>query len=110
MAAAQGAVAADNAIGNAARTVDMCALPRVTFTSPQTASAGMTEVEAAAQGLAVDSRLLGVHILAEGAGEVIAAAVYAIKVGMTVAELAETWSPSLTMAEGLRLTAQKRSA
>lgn len=38
VAAAQGSVAADNAIGKAGRSVDWTALPRVTFTSPQIAS------------------------------------------------------------------------
>jgi len=36
----------------------------------------------------------------------IAAAVYAIRAQMTVADLADTWSPYLTMSEGLRLAAQ----
>lgn len=136
VAAAQGTVAADNAVGRAGRTVDWTALPRVTFTSPQLAAVGMTEEEAVKAGYRIDSRvldldavpralvnrdtrglfklvaeegsgrLLGVHIAADNAGEVIAAAVYAIKNAMTVRELAETWAPYLTMAEGLKLAAQ----
>jgi len=136
VAAAQGSVVADNAIGKVGRTVDWTALPRVTFTTPQVASAGMTEDEAAKTGLKVESRVLpldvvpralvnretrglfkvvaeqgggrvlGVHILAENAGDVILAGVYAVKKKMTVQELAETWAPYLTMAEGLKLTAQ----
>jgi mercuric reductase len=51
-------------------------------------------------------RLLGVHVLAEGAGEVITAATYAITAGMTVDQLAGTWHPYLTMGEGLKLAAQ----
>lgn len=51
-------------------------------------------------------KVLGVHMLAQGAGEVIQAAVYAIKFGLTVTDLAETWAPYLTMAESLRLAAQ----
>ncbi|MEX2031681.1 MAG: mercury(II) reductase [Dehalococcoidia bacterium] len=136
VAAAQGTVAADNAIGGAGRTVDFTALPRVTFTSPQIAAAGMTEEEAVKAGHRIDSRvlhldavpralvnrdtrglfklvaeegtgrLLGVHVLADSAGEVIAAAVHALRARMTVKELAETWAPYLTMAEGLKLAAQ----
>ena len=53
-----------------------------------------------------NDKILGVHILAEGAGEVIQAGVYAIKFGFTVADLADTWHPYLTMAEGLKLAAQ----
>jgi len=51
-------------------------------------------------------RVRGVHVVADGAGEMIAAAVYAIRAQMTVADLADTWSPYLTMSEGLRLAAQ----
>jgi mercuric reductase len=32
--------------------------------------------------------------------------VYAVKKGMTIAEVAETWAPYLTMAESLKLAAQ----
>lgn len=136
LAAAQGAVAAENALTGAGRTVDLSALPRVTFTSPQIASVGMTEEQALAEGLAVESRtlelgavpraivdrdtrglvklvaeaetgrLLGAHVLAEGAGEVILAGVYAVAQRMTVTQVAETWAPYLTMAEGLKLAAQ----
>jgi mercuric reductase len=136
VAAAQGTVAADNAIGGAGRTLDMRALPRVTFTSPQIGAVGMTEEQAVAEGRDVESRslelgavpraivnrdtrgvvklvaergsgeVLGVHVLAEGAGEVILAGVYAVAGRMTVAQIAETWAPYLTMAEGIKLAAQ----
>ena len=53
-----------------------------------------------------DRQGLGVHMLADGAGNVIQAAVYAIKYGLTTTDLSETWSPYLTMAESLRLAAQ----
>lgn len=127
---------ADNAISKAGRSVDWTALPRVTFTSPQIASVGMTGDEAAKAGHRVESRtlelsavpralvnrdtrglvklvadeesgrILGVHLLAESAGEVILAGVYPVRKGMTVGEFAETWAPYLTMAEGLKLAAQ----
>jgi mercuric reductase len=51
-------------------------------------------------------RLVGASILAEGAADVIESAVLAIVRGMTVQELAGTWAPYLTMAEGLKLAAQ----
>jgi mercuric reductase len=51
-------------------------------------------------------RLLGVHLLASNAGEVIQAAVYALTAGFTTAQLADTWAPYLTMGEGLKLAAQ----
>jgi mercuric reductase len=40
------------------------------------------------------------------ADDAILGAVYAVKLGMTTQELADTWAPSLTMGEGLRLAAQ----
>jgi mercuric reductase len=136
VAAAQGALVADNALSGADRAMDYTALPRVTFTRPNIASVGLTDAQAIAAGHACScrvvelrhvprarvsldtrglfkivadahtGRVLGVHVLAESAGEVILAGVYAVKFGLTVDDLAETWAPYLTMAEGLRLTAQ----
>lgn len=51
-------------------------------------------------------KILGVHLLARGAGEVILAGTYAIKAKMTVTQRAETWVPYLTMTEVLKLAAQ----
>lgn len=51
-------------------------------------------------------KVLGVHLLAAGAGDVILAGVYAITQGMTVTELASTWAPYLTMGEAIRLAAR----
>jgi mercuric reductase len=125
-----------SAPGTTPRTLDYTALPRVTFTSPAIAAVGLTDAEVAEAGLPCDCRvldlefvpralverdtrglvklvanadtgkILGVHALAEGAGELITAAVYAIGAGLTVDQLAHTWHPYLTMAESLKLTAQ----
>ncbi|MCA1675238.1 MAG: FAD-dependent oxidoreductase, partial [Actinobacteria bacterium] len=46
VAAAQGTVAADNAIGDAGRKMDYTALPRVTFTTPNIAAVGLTDQQA----------------------------------------------------------------
>jgi mercuric reductase len=51
-------------------------------------------------------KVLGVHALSNGAGDLILAAVYAIKFGLTVTDLATTWAPYLTMSEALKLVAQ----
>jgi mercuric reductase len=126
--------AAINALGGTDR-VDYTGLPQVTFTRPQLASAGLTETEALDQGYSCDcrvldlsdvpralanrdtrggvklvadaetGRVLGVHALAEGAGEIMLAATYAIKAGFTVDQVADTWAPYLTMAESLRIVA-----
>jgi mercuric reductase len=135
-AAAQGSAAAANALFSAERTVDYAALPRVTFTAPAIASAGLTEAGLAGAGVRCDCRVVpreavpralvardthgvvklvaeagtgrirGAHVVADGAGEVITAAVYAIRARMTVADLAGTWAPYLTMSESLRLAAR----
>lgn len=51
-------------------------------------------------------RLRGAHVLADGAGDVIATAVYALANQMTVHDMAALWCPYLTMAEALKLAAQ----
>jgi mercuric reductase len=115
--------------------VDYAGMPAVIFTRPQLASAGLTEAEAVARGRVTASRVLsledvpralanretrgavklvadagtgkvlGVHAAAGGAGDLLLAATYAIKAGMTVDDIADTWAPYLTMAESLRLAA-----
>jgi mercuric reductase len=51
-------------------------------------------------------RIVGATVVADGAGDVIQGAVYAIQFGLTSEQLASTWAPYLTFAEGLRLAAQ----
>jgi mercuric reductase len=46
VAAEHGALAVDNAFDGAGRRIDYSALPRITFTNPTIASAGITEAEA----------------------------------------------------------------
>src|SRR5579875_2776797 len=107
--------------------VDLTGLPRVIFTAPQVAAAGLTEAEARAAGhdvavsvLGLDAvpralvnqdtrsviklvaeaasgRLLGASVVADGAGDVIQSAVLAVRHGITVTELAATFHPYLTM-------------
>ncbi|MBT9281950.1 MAG: mercury(II) reductase [Hydrogenibacillus schlegelii] len=134
VAAHAGAVAAENALGGE-RTAALEAVPRVLFTSPALARVGLTEAEARRMGRAVRTatldlgqvpraivgretdgvfklvvdaptgRLLGASVVAEDAGEVIAAATLAVRAGLTVRDLRETLFPYLTMAEGLKLAA-----
>ncbi|CAN5860061.1 mercury(II) reductase [soil metagenome] len=136
VAALSGNIAAQHALRGTGRTIDLTTMPRVTFTTPAIASVGITEAEARERGksplvsvvpleivpralvdqdttglikLVADSRdgrLLGAHILAENAGEVIQAAVMAIKYRANVDDIADTFHPYLTMAEGLKLAAQ----
>jgi mercuric reductase len=139
VSAYEGALAVDNALLGAGRRTDFTGLPRVTFTSPQVAGAGLTEAEAVGAGFEVETsvlplaavpralvnhdthglvklvaeastkRLLGASVLAEGAGDVIQSAVLAIRHNITTSELAATFHPYLTMAEGLKLAAQSFS-
>ncbi len=134
VAAMAGKIAARNALGSSEQ-VDYTGLPSVLFTSPQLASAGITEADAIAAGYrcacrflrlsdvpraianhdtrggikvvadADTGKVLGIHALADTAGEMMLAATYAITAGFTVTQLADTWAPYLTMAEGIRLTA-----
>jgi len=135
VAAYQGRLAAENALTATPRAVDLRAVPSVIFTEPQIASVGLTRTQAQAAGFAVQStdlplgavpraqvnvesegvfvlvadaasgRLLGVQVVAGNAGEVIYAATLAVKYGLTVTDLVESFAPYLTMAEGLKLGA-----
>jgi len=135
VAAYEGALAADNALGGS-REVDLTTVPGVIFTTPSVATVGLTETIARALGrdvktsvlpagavpralanratagvfkLVADAktdRILGAHVVGENAGEVIYAATLAVKFHLTVADLTSTFAPYLTMAEGLKLAAQ----
>ncbi len=136
VAAHEGALAVDNALSGAGRTLDFGALPGVIFSDPQVATVGLTEQRAREEGLEVETsvlpleavpralvnrdtlgviklvseagtgRLLGAHVVAENAGEMIYAATLAVKFGLTVSDLADGFAPYLTMSEGLKLAAQ----
>jgi mercuric reductase len=136
VSAYQGAVAAGNALLGEAREVNLTGLPRVIFTTPPAAGAGLTEAQARDAGYQVTTSvlpatavpralvnhdtagvtklvadaatgvLLGASVVGEGAGDVIQTAVLAIRHHVTVAELAATFHPYLTTAESLKLAAQ----
>ncbi len=136
VAAKHGGIVVGNAFDGAGVRVDYRALPRITFTTPTIASAGLTEAQALAQGHRCDcrvlnlehvpralvsrnthglvklvadadtDRILGAHIVGDGAGDVILAASLAIEQQMSVKQLASGWNPYLTLGEGLHLAAQ----
>jgi pyruvate/2-oxoglutarate dehydrogenase complex dihydrolipoamide dehydrogenase (E3) component len=54
---------------------------------------------------AATDRLVGAHILAPEAGEMIQTAVLAIRFGITLTQLQETLFPYLTNMEGIKLAA-----
>src|SRR5216684_2275063 len=136
VAAYEGSIAARNALENAGQKVDFHSLPRVIFTSPTFAAAGLTDAQANAQGFSCECRvlpmsavaralvnrdtrgfvkivaeagtgkILGASIVADGAGDVIHSAVLAIQFGLTTDDIANTWAPYLTFAEAFKLAAQ----
>ena len=136
VAGTHGTMVVDNAFGDAGRKVDYSYLPRVTFTTPNLAAVGLTDAQVADAGIECTCRVLplayvpraivnrdtrgvvkvvaevgtgkvvGIHIAAANAGDAILAATYALEAGMTVDQLASTWAPYLTMAEGIKLAAQ----
>ncbi|MEC5423880.1 mercury(II) reductase [Virgibacillus sp. C22-A2] len=135
VAAYEGGIVADNAIGGLNKKLDLSVVPAVTFINPSIATVGLTEEEAKEQGyevktsvLSLDAvpralvnrettglfkmvadvktlKVLGVHVVSENAGDVIYVATLAVKFGLTVEDLKDSLAPYLTMAEGLRLTA-----
>ncbi len=135
VAAYAGGLAAENALTGAGRVYDLLPLPRVTFTDPQIASVGLGEAQAKERGFKVKTavlqlkdvpraivardtrglikliaeaetgKLLGAHVLAAEAGDVVQEATLAIRFGLTIQDIIETFHAYLTMAEGLKLAA-----
>jgi len=133
VAAYAGGLATENALNGSGTVMDTSTIPRITFTDPQIASAGLTEAQAIEQGYNVkvstlamshvpralaardtrgliklvadadSDRLLGTHILAPEGGELIQTAVLAIRFGITVSQLRQTIFPYLTNVEGIKL-------
>ncbi|WP_318618141.1 mercury(II) reductase [Sporosarcina sp. YIM B06819] len=135
VAAYQGGIAAGNAVGGLNKRLNLEVVPGVTFTAPAIATVGLTEQQAKEKGhevktsvlpldavpralvnrettgvfkLVADAKtlkILGAHVVAENAGDVIYAATLAVKFGLAVEDLRETLAPYLTMSEGLKLAA-----
>ncbi|GAA2551093.1 pyruvate/2-oxoglutarate dehydrogenase complex dihydrolipoamide dehydrogenase (E3) component [Neomicrococcus aestuarii] len=51
-------------------------------------------------------RIVGITAVGKEAGDLAAAGVYILEAGMTVEQVANLWSPYLTMAEGIKIAAQ----
>lgn len=136
MGAYGGKLAAINAIKGNKEQYNNSILPSVVFSDPQVASVGLTEGQAKEQGYDVKTsivnmnriarflvarddrgliklvadkktdKLLGAHIMAPEAGDLIQTAAIALKAGFTTQDLAECIFPYLTGVEGIRLAAQ----
>ena len=135
IAAKEGATAAENALLGTHRKIDFLPVPRAVFTSPQVASVGLTEKQAHEHGYectcrtipmskvpkaivirdmrglvkmvadASTGRILGVHILAENAAEIIQEAVLAVKHKLTIDDIIDTVHVFPTMTESIKLAA-----
>jgi len=134
-AATEGSAAVNNAFSLSKQSIDYSSLPWVVFTDPQIAGAGMDELEAEKTGIpfevskldlihvpralaAQDTRgfiklirntetdkLIGARVIAPEGGELIQQLSMAIKFGITVKDLAESFYPYLTLGEGIKLAA-----
>jgi dihydrolipoamide dehydrogenase len=130
-----GLIAAENAAGISAR-MDYGALPMAVFTEPELASVGLTEEEAKARGLKfqvglfslqangravtldspeglvkilaeTDDRVLGGHILAPHASELVAEIALAIRKGLTLQDISATIHVHPTISEATMEAAWK---
>ena len=134
-AAFEGKIAVENAFTGTESKADYSSLPWVVFTDPQVAGTGLDETEAEAQNIpfevpklelkdvpraiaANDTRgfiklirnietdqLIGARVVAPEGGELIQQLSMAIKYGITVHDLAESFYPYLTLGEGIKLAA-----
>ncbi len=134
-AAFEGKIAVENAFTGSENKADYSSLPWVVFTDPQVAGAGLDENEATNQNIpfevskigldnvpraiaANDTRgfiklirntetdkLIGARIVAPEGGELIQQLSMAIKYGITVKDLADSFYPYLTLGEGIKLAA-----
>lgn len=134
-AAEAGSVAATNALGLGDRILDVTTLPKVTFTDPQVASVGLTDAGTEAAGLDCTctslplayvpralanrdtrgfiklvvehgtERIVGMHVVAPEAGEIIQVGTLAVKYAMSLSDVTSLFFPYLTMVEGVKLAA-----
>ena len=130
MAMAEGRVAAENALG-AGSVMDYSAIPHCVYTSLELSSVGLSEGEALARGLKIkclranmvanasatiegerrglvkivaaeaSGQVLGVHIVGNGASNLIAECALAIKLKATVEDLAGTLHPHPSLSEAI---------
>ncbi len=132
----QAVVAAERAAGDKSSAYDPRAVPAVVYTEPELASAGMTLEEARKAGFSAAEKryplaslarvsmegcrdcfikivyeegskaVLGVHVAAPHASEIIAEAVLAMEMGATLEDLALTIHPHPTVSEAIREAAE----
>ena len=134
-AAFEGKIAVENAFAGTENKADYSSLPWVIFTDPQVAGAGLDEAQAETQNIpfevsklelkdvpraiaandtrgfiklirnTVTDKLIGARVVAPEGGELIQQLSMAIKYGISVNDLAETFYPYLTLGESIKLAA-----
>lgn len=135
-AAKEGRIAAENALTNAHRKMDLEAVPHAVFTNPQVASVGLTDSEAVERGIkcgcrvidmglvpksaivgdstglikmVIDGetkRVLGVHLVSPLAADMIHEAVMAVKFKLTTEDIIDTVHVFPTFSEAIKLAAE----
>lgn len=135
-AAKEGSIAAENALTGSSRSINYDHVPRAVFTDPEVASVGITEeeemeiynacscrtipiemvprAEATFETRGVfkmvihpeNSTILGVHIVAPHAAELIHEATLAVKYGLTIDDIIDTVHVFPTLSEGIKRVAQ----
>lgn len=136
LAAKEGATAVHNAFNDEKRKISLLEVPRAVFTYPEVASVGLTDSQAVERGIRCactvlplefvpkaqilmeteglvkmvverrTKRVLGVHMLAPGAADLIHEGVLAVKFGLTVDDLIDTVHVFPTLGEAIKLAAQ----
>jgi len=136
VAAKEGALAAENALTIPVRSINYDHVPHAVFTNPQVASVGLTEAEemrrygtcscrtiymdVVPKALTINenrgvfkmvihprsSKVLGVHIVSPHAADLIHAATFAVKFGLTADDVIDTIFVFPTLSEGIKRVAQ----
>ncbi len=136
IAAKEGATAVSNAFAPAKKSIDLREVPRAVFTYPEVASVGLTDAQANAQGIRCNcgilplemvpkahiigdtrglvkivanmktKQIVGVHILASNAADIIHEGVLAVKFKLTIDDIIDTVHVFPTLSESLKLAAQ----
>jgi len=134
LAGKEGAIAVDNALRNAGRKIDFLSIPQAIFIQPNLAKVGLTVLEARKKMFKVDyrvvkmrdvpkarlirskglikmvvdsetKRILGVHVVAENAAEIINEAALAIRLRATIYDIIDTIHVFPTISESVKIAA-----
>ncbi|MDG6975881.1 MAG: mercury(II) reductase [Nitrososphaerota archaeon] len=136
IAAKEGALAVHNALSIDKRKIDFDEVPSAVFTYPEVARVGLTEAEAERRGIACSctvlpmefvpkahvigdtrglvkmviereaKRIIGVHILAPHAADLILEGTLAVKYNLTIDDIIDTVHVFPTLSESIKLAAQ----